>query len=237
MKTINSVILLIICAIICCASKVVAKENNFAKLRHRMVDQQLTPRGISDKLVISAMLKVPRHEFVPKNFIEYAYRDSALPIEENQTISQPYIVALMTQLLDLKGQEKVLEIGTGSGYQSAVLAEIAKEVYTIEILKPLADSAKRRLENMGYKNIKVLCGDGYLGWPQFAPFDAIMVTAAATQIPQPLIGQLKIGGRLVIPLGNIEQQLFLVIKEKDAIVKKRIIPVIFVPMTGKIQNE
>lgn len=217
---------------------IIAKDqDNSAKLRQEMVNQQIVSRGISDAGVISAMLKVPRHEFVPEGLVAYAYMDSPLPIGQGQTISQPYIVALMTQLLDLKGNEIVLEVGTGSGYQAAILGEIAKEVYTIEILKPLADSAKMRLEKLGYKNIKVICGDGYLGWPQYAPFDAILVTAAPKQIPQPLIEQLKIGGRMVMPLGDIEQELFLITKTENNIIKKKIIPVRFVPMTGQIQNE
>jgi protein-L-isoaspartate(D-aspartate) O-methyltransferase len=156
-----------------------------------------------------------------------------LPIGEGQTISQPYIVALMTELLELKGDEKVLEIGTGSGYQAAILAELAKEVYTIEIIEKLAQTAKERLEKLGYQNIKVKAGDGYLGWPEVAPFDAIIVTCAPPFIPEPLQEQLKEGGRMVIPVGTAYQELKLIRKEKGKIKVKAIIPVRFVPMTGE----
>ncbi len=201
--------------------------------REKMVNDQIIMRGVKDKLVLSAMRKVPRHEFVPENLRRYAYEDTPLEIGEDQTISQPYIVALMTELLGLKGGEKVLEIGTGSGYQAAILAEIAKEVYTIEIIKSLADSAKERLKRLGYKNITVKCGDGYQGWKEYAPFDGIIVTAAPDHIPQPLIDQLKVGGRLVIPVGSEIQELKLLIKTDKGIIEKNIIPVRFVPMTGE----
>jgi protein-L-isoaspartate(D-aspartate) O-methyltransferase len=167
----------------------------------------------------------------------YAYEDSPLPIGENQTISQPYIVALMTELLGLKGGEKVLEIGTGSGYQAAVLAEIAKEVYTIEIIKYLADSADERLHRLGYKNVTVKYGDGYQGWEEHAPFDGIIVTAAPDHIPQPLVDQLKIGGRMVIPVGDTFQELKLIVKKDKNITEKNIVPVRFVPMTGEAQQK
>jgi len=202
-----------------------------------MVTEQIQRRGISDKLVLSAMRKVPRQEFVPDNMKSYAYEDSPLPIGENQTISQPYIVALMTELLGLKGGEKVLEIGTGSGYQAAVLAEIAKEVYTIEIIKYLADSADERLHRLGYKNVTVKYGDGYQGWEEHAPFDGIIVTAAPDHIPQPLVDQLKIGGRMVIPVGDTFQELKLIVKKDKNITEKNIVPVRFVPMTGEAQQK
>lgn len=202
-----------------------------------MVSEQIASRGVSDKLVLSAMRKVPRHEFVPDDMKPYAYEDRPLPIGEDQTISQPYIVALMTELLALKGGEKVLEIGTGSGYQAAVLAEIAKDVYTIEIIQSLATSAEQRLRNMGYKNITVKWGDGYIGWTEHAPFDGIVVTAAPDHIPQPLIDQLKVGGRMVIPVGSLYQELKLITKTKDGIKEKSIIPVRFVPMTGEAQQK
>ena len=202
-----------------------------------MVTEQIQRRGISDKLVLSAMRKVPRQEFVPDNMKSYAYEDSPLPIGENQTISQPYIVALMTELLGLKGGEKVLEIGTGSGYQAAVLAEIAKEVYTIEIIKYLADSADERLHRLGYKNVTVKYGDGYQGWKEHAPFDGIMVTAAPDHIPQPLVDQLKIGGRMVIPVGDAFQELKLIVKKDKNVTEKNIVPVRFVPMTGEAQQK
>jgi protein-L-isoaspartate(D-aspartate) O-methyltransferase len=203
----------------------------------RMVTEQIEKRGISDKLVLSAMRKVPRQEFVPDNMKSYAYEDSPLPIGKNQTISQPYIVALMTELLELKGGEKVLEIGTGSGYQAAVLAEIAKEVYTIEIIEYLAVSADERLHRLGYKNITVRYGDGYQGWKEHAPFDGIIVTAAPDHIPQPLIDQLKVGGRMVIPVGETFQELKLIVKKDKDITEKSIVPVRFVPMTGEAQQK
>ncbi len=210
---------------------VLCKEN-FEKLRKEMVEFQIKRRGIRDEKVLSAMLKVPRHLFVPPEWVSQAYEDYPLPIGEGQTISQPYIVALMTASLCLKGNEKVLEIGTGSGYQAAVLAEIVKEVYTIEIRESLALSAEKRLKKMGYKNIKVKVGDGYLGWKEYAPFDGIIVTCAAPIPPPPLIEQLKEGGRMVIPLEEnpFYQSLVLLTKEKGKIKKKSIEAVRFVPM-------
>lgn len=203
-----------------------------------MVKEQIIARGISDRLVLEAMLKVQRHKFVPDEVKGLAYIDSPLPIGDNQTISQPYIVALMTELLGLKGDEKVLEIGTGSGYQAAILAEIVKEVYTIEILPSLANTALQRLQKLGYKNITVKCGDGYKGWKEHAPFDGIIVTCAPDHIPQPLIDQLKVGGRMVIPVGELYQELLLITKtSKSTITRKSIIPVRFVPMTGEAQQK
>ena len=182
------------------------------------------------------MRKVPRHEFVRERDRKYAYEDHPLEIGEGQTISQPYIVALMTELLGLKGGEKVLEIGTGSGYQAAILAEIAKEVYTIEIIKPLADNARKTLERLGYRNIAVKWGDGYQGWKEHAPFEGIIVTAAPDHIPQPLVDQLKVGGKLVIPVGSMFQELKLITKTDKGIVERSVIPVRFVPMTGEAQE-
>jgi protein-L-isoaspartate(D-aspartate) O-methyltransferase len=177
---------------------------------------------------------VERHRFVPSHLIGQAYGDYPLPIGQGQTISQPYIVSLMTELLELKGNEKVLEIGTGSGYQAAVLAEIVKEVYTIEIVEPLARSAKERLQELGYKNIKVKAGDGYQGWPEAAPFEAILVTAAPDHIPEPLIRQLKEGGRMVLPVGTYPyQELKKIIKKSGRAEVSNILPVLFVPMTGE----
>jgi len=175
---------------------------NFEAQRKRMVDAQLIPRGIRDPLVLEAMGKVAREEFVPKNLRERAYSDNALPIAENQTISQPYIVALMTQALELKGGEKVLEIGTGSGYQAAVLAEIAGEVNTVERISALNDRAKEILSRLGYRDIHYKVVNGTLGWPERSPYDAIIVTAGAPKIPEPLMEQLAEGGRLVIPVGD-----------------------------------
>ncbi|MDI6792851.1 MAG: protein-L-isoaspartate(D-aspartate) O-methyltransferase [bacterium] len=212
-------------------------EETYAKLREDMVRDQIEARGVSSPAVLAAMQNVPRHEFVPEDLKRLAYRDSPLPIGEGQTISQPYIVALMTELLELKKGEKVLEIGTGSGYQAAVLAEITDQVYTIEILEPLATSAEKCLGGLGYKNIAVQCGDGYQGWPEAAPFDAVIVTAAPDHIPQPLIDQLKIGGRMVIPVGDLLQELILIRKTEEGVTKKNVIPVRFVPMTGEAEGK
>ncbi len=212
-------------------------EKEFNKARAEMVKTQIAARGISDKRVLEAMTKVERHKFVPEEYRIYAYVDHALPIDEDQTISQPYIVALMTELLELKGSEKVLEIGTGSGYQAAVLAELASEVYTIEIVEPLAKSSDSLLSELGYKNIFVRAGDGYKGWPEKAPFDAIIVTCAPETIPQPLIDQLADGGRLVIPVGDKWQELILLTKKDGKITQEKIIPVRFVPMTGEAEKK
>ncbi|UCG35663.1 MAG: protein-L-isoaspartate(D-aspartate) O-methyltransferase [Candidatus Omnitrophota bacterium] len=205
-------------------------QDNYSRQRERMVETQIAQRGVTDERVLAAMKKIPRHKFVPIYLRGFAHRDSPLPIGYNQTISQPYIVGLMSQLLELRGNEKVLEIGTGSGYQAAVLSLLCREVYTIEILKPLADSARRRLEQLGYHNIEVKHGDGYLGWPQYAPFDAIIVTAAPDQIPPKLVEQLKEGGRMVLPVGKYFQTLKVVRKVKGQIKEENIIPVRFVPM-------
>ncbi len=214
-----------------------AGQDIYTSKRQAMVERQIQWRGVKDTLVLNAMRKVPRHEFVPDYLKEVAYSDRPLPIGENQTISQPYIVALMTEYLGLKSGEKVLEIGTGSGYQAAVLAEIAKQVYSIEIIPSLAIAAKKKLQAMGYKNIHVTIGDGYLGLPDQAPFDGVIVTAAPDHIPQPLIDQLKTGGRMIIPVGNYHQELILITKLANGKVKKKsVLPVIFVPMTGKAQN-
>jgi protein-L-isoaspartate(D-aspartate) O-methyltransferase len=178
------------------------------------------------------MGKVPRHLFVPFDERPMAYADTPLPIGHDQTISQPFIVAFMTQALELKGGEKVLEIGTGSGYQAAILAEIAKEVYSIEIVCDLATKAEKLLAELGYKNIRVKCADGYRGWPDTAPFDAVIVTAAPDHVPQPLVDQLKVGGVMVIPVGKGSQDLMVIRKTADGVVKKAVLPVLFVPMTG-----
>ncbi len=207
-------------------------KGEFKTMREKMVETQIKARGVKDPRVLSAMLKVERHLFVPKEYQTSAYADQPLPIGEGQTISQPYIVAFMTELLELKGEERVLEIGTGSGYQAAILAELVKEVYTIEIVETLASSVKNRLLALGYQNINVKAGDGYLGWPEVAPFDAIIVTAAPDHIPKPLIDQLKEGGRMVIPVGAYSQELKKIVKRAGKIETADIIPVIFVPMTG-----
>ena len=207
-------------------------KGDFKAMREKMVETQIKARGVKDPRVLSALLKVERHRFVPEEYLGSAYSDQPLPIGEGQTISQPYIVALMTELLELKGNEKVLEIGTGSGYQAAVLAELAKEVYTIEIIVPLASTARNRLLELGYQNIKVKAGDGYLGWPEAAPFDAIIITCAPDHIPEPLVEQLKEGGRMVLPVGAYAQELKRIVKRSGKIETTDIIPVVFVPMTG-----
>ncbi|MCD6363066.1 MAG: protein-L-isoaspartate(D-aspartate) O-methyltransferase [Synergistetes bacterium] len=200
-----------------------------------MVESQIEIRGIKDERVLRAMMRVPRHLFVPEEYRERAYDDHPLPIGEGQTISQPYIVALMTSLLDLKGNEKVLEIGTGSGYQAAILAELAKEVYSVERIPALAVKAAETLEKLGYKNVRVKVGDGTLGWEENAPYDAIIVTAAAPKVPTPLIKQLKIGGRLVIPIGErFIQSLYKYVKREDGSLDGEDFGgCVFVPLKGK----
>ena len=210
------------------------KKGNWERQRRKMVEIQLIGRGIRDKKVISAFLKVPRHEFVPPPHRKDAYGDFPLPIGEGQTISQPYMVALMTELLLLKGDEKVLEIGTGSGYQTAILAEIAKSIYTVERIASLLERAKEILEFLGYKNIHFRVGDGTKGWEENAPYDAIIVTAASPEIPPPLFEQLKEGGRMVIPVGNrLGQDLIRVTKKKGKPKKENFGPCIFVPLIGE----
>jgi protein-L-isoaspartate(D-aspartate) O-methyltransferase len=206
--------------------------------RQNMVAKDIKGRGISDKKVLEAMEKIPRHLYVDEYLRDRAYADYPLPIGEGQTISQPYVVALMTESLKLKHGDKVLEIGTGSGYQAAVLAEIVKDVYTIEIRKGLADKAEKRFKELGYKNIKVKYADGYFGWEEYAPFDAIIITASANHIPPPLIKQLKQGGRLIIPLGSTVyyQTLTLATKRKGEIDLEQITSVAFVPMIGEMRK-
>lgn len=211
-------------------------DDVYTEAREAMVRSQIEPRGVKDKLVLKAMRTVPRHRFVPASLVDRAYSDGPLPIGENQTISQPYIVALMTELLGLKGGEKVLEIGTGSGYQAAVLAEIVDQVYTIEIICSLAETAEKRLKQMGYNNVTVRCADGYQGWEEHAPFDGIIVTAAPDHIPQPLVDQLKVGAKLVIPVGDVFQELMVITKTETGIKKMNAIPVRFVPMTGEAER-
>jgi protein-L-isoaspartate(D-aspartate) O-methyltransferase len=211
-------------------------DNDFQAQRLAMVESQIMERGIKDRSVIEAMMAVPRHKFVSENYLNRAYDDSPLPIGYGQTISQPYIVAYMTEILNLNKNRRVLEVGTGSGYQAAILSPIVKQVYTIEIIPELAKSAATRLKDLGYHNVEVAIGDGYFGWNKYAPFDAIIVTAAAGHIPPPLIEQLKNNGRMVIPVGGsfLIQNLILVTKDKDGNVTTRnLIPVRFVPLTGR----
>lgn len=205
-------------------------KKNFEQEREKMVESQIKQRGVKDEKVLNAMRKVPRHMFVSKNMKSYAYNDEPLPIGEGQTISQPYIVAYMTEVLQLKEDERILEIGTGSGYQAAILAEIAKEVYTIEIIQALSLKAQDVLIELGYKNIYFKIGDGTLGWKEQAPYDAIIVTAAPGKVPESLQQQLKISGKMIIPVGSTFQELILVIREKKKYKKKKLLPVRFVPL-------
>ena len=207
---------------------------NFKKARERMVETQIAARGIHDERVIEAMGKVPRHLFVDEALRDQAYSDHPLPIAENQTISQPYVVALMTESLELKGSEKVLEIGTGSGYQAAVLAELADRVFSIERHPDLAYRANSILHKLGYKNVIIRVGDGSLGWPDDSPFDGIVVTAGSPKIPQPLVDQLAVGGRLVVPVGDrFGQELILVRRMAEGIKKTNLGGVRFVDLVGK----
>ena len=207
------------------------QEMNFSRLREKMVKEQIERRGITDQATLSSMRKVQRHLFVPDNLVDYSYDDRPLPIGFGQTISQPYIVAYMTEIIKPRPDYNVLEIGTGSGYQAAVLSGIVKEVYSIEIIDSLGNMARNRLSKLNYKNIHVRLGDGYHGWKDKAPFDAIVVTAAAEHIPPPLISQLKENGRMIIPVGSpfMTQQLMLVEKKKGRIRTSSMMPVQFVP--------
>jgi protein-L-isoaspartate(D-aspartate) O-methyltransferase len=209
---------------------------DLARSREDMVATQVAARGVRDAKTLAAMRKVPRHLFVPSASVAQAYEDHPLPIGHGQTISQPYIVGFMTEALALQGGETVLEVGTGSGYQAAVLAEIAARVYTIEIVAALAEEAGARLKRLGYENVEVRAGDGYVGWPEAAPFDAIILTAAAPRIPEPLKQQLEDGGRLVLPVGDDWQELVVVTRRGDRFEEKQVLPVRFVPMTGKVRQ-
>ncbi len=203
-----------------------------------MVQQQLKARGIKDERVLTTMAKVPREEFVPADARVDAYEDGPLPIGYDQTISQPYIVAFMTEQLRLKPSDRLLEIGSGSGYQAAVLAELVADVYTIEIVEPLAKTAEATLQRLGYKNVHLRVGDGYQGWPEEAPFDAIIVTCAPDEVPQPLVEQLKDGGRMVIPVGErFAQQLYLLEKKNGQLKESATLPVRFVPMVRETQKK
>lgn len=215
-----------------------SEEDAFFRKRQVMIERDLKGRGIRDPRVLGAMAKVPRHLFVDPSYQNQAYADHPLPIAEGQTISQPYVVALMTEAIRAQPTDRVLEIGTGSGYQAAILAEIVREVFTIEIRKPLAETAERRLRDLGYANVKVKYGDGYFGWEEHAPFDAILITASANHIPPPLIRQLKEGGRLVLPLGSTlyYQVLTLATKVKGQLEVRELGPVVFVPMTGEMEK-
>ena len=217
----------------------VSASDPYIQKRTQMVHQDIQGRGVKDPRVLEAMGKIPRHLFVDASYKEKAYADHPLPIGEGQTISQPYVVALMTEALRLRQEDRVLEIGTGSGYQAAVLAEIVKEVYTIEIRKPLAETASKRLQELGYRNVHVRCSDGYFGWQEAALFDAIIVTAASNHIPPSLLKQLKEGGRLIIPVGSttFHQTLTLVTKEKGDLQVEQLGGVIFVPLIGEVEKK
>lgn len=206
------------------------------KARERMVQQQIEGRGVRDRNVLHAMLRVQRHLFVPLQMQPYAYLDTPLPIGHEQTISQPYIVGFMSEALKLKPGDRVLEIGTGSGYQAAVLSVLAREVYSIEIVESLANEARERLRQLGYSNVKIRTGDGYRGWPEAAPFDAIIVTAAPDHVPKPLLDQLAVGGRLVVPVGKQFQTLMRIRRTVTGFKTDRLLPVRFVPMTGEAEK-
>jgi len=219
----------------------VSENNEFAlfdtpetkKLRERMVEQQIKARGVSNRNVIAAMLKVPRHMFVPDDMVPYAYDDYPLPIGEGQTISQPYIVALMTELLEPKPTDVVLEVGTGSGYQAAVLAQIVKKVYSVERISKLAEFARKNLRMLGINNVEVVLGDGWYGLPEHAPYNGIIVTAAPEDVPKPLLDQLADEGRLVIPIGTDFQRLWVIRREGEIFERIPSIPVRFVPLISE----
>ncbi len=214
-----------------------APAGDFATERERMVKEQIIMRGISDPRVLGALGKVPREQFVPGSMRDLSYADQPLPIGHDQTISQPFIVAFMTDKLQVKPGDRVLEIGTGSGYQAAVLAEMRAKVYTIEIVESLGKRAAATLERLGYKNVVVKIGDGYKGWPEHAPFDAVIVTCAPDHVPGPLVEQTKEGGRIVIPLGPPnDQELYLLEKKNGRLERRAVLPVRFVPMTGRAEK-
>ena len=211
-------------------------SGGYTVAREKMVREQLVARGVRDARVLDAMGSVPRHEFVPSNRRDQAYEDRPLSIGHGQTISQPYMVAVMSELAELTPGEKVLEVGTGSGYQAAVLAALDVEVYSIEIVKPLAEQARTTLERVGFPKVHLRHGDGYRGWPEHAPFDAIVVTAAPAEVPEPLVEQLAVGGRLVIPVGRGVQDLMVISKDADGTRRERLFGVRFVPMTGEAEQ-
>jgi protein-L-isoaspartate(D-aspartate) O-methyltransferase len=211
-------------------------HDRYAPARQRMVEQQIAARGVRDPAVLAAMEKVRRHLFVPESARNQAYEDYPLQIGDGQTISQPFIVAYMTEAISPQATDRVLEVGTGSGYQAAVLAAIVAEVYSIEIIPALAEEAAQRLGDLGYDNVTVRTGDGFAGWPDMAPFDAVIVTAAPPQVPPPLLEQLKVGGKLVIPVGAGDQRLVRWTRTKSGFEQETLLPVRFVPMTGEAQR-
>jgi len=224
--------LLLLLGASCKPAQTSARE--FAAERERMVKEQVAMRGVTDERVLRAMRKVPREQFVPEQIRGQSYSDGPLPIGYDQTISQPFVVAFMTEKLGLRPTDRVLEIGTGSGYQAAILAELAAKVYTIEIVEPLGKRAEETLQRLGYKNVQVKIGDGYQGWPEHAPFDAVIVTCAPDHVPRPLVEQTKEGGRIVIPVGSAgDQTLYLLEKKNGRLEQRNVLPVSFVPMTGE----
>ena len=235
-RRLGSVTLCLLLALLSC-KPAAALARDFAAEREAMVKQQIILRGVSDLRVLAAMRKVAREQFVPEPMRDLSYTDQPLPIGHEQTISQPFIVAFMTDKLQVKPGDRVLEIGTGSGYQAAILAEMGAKVYTIEIVDPLGKRAAATLERLGYKNIQVKIGDGYKGWPEHAPFDAVIVTCAPEHVPQPLVEQTKDGGRIVIPVGSPnDQQLYVLQKKQGRLERRMILPVRFVPMTGAAET-
>jgi protein-L-isoaspartate(D-aspartate) O-methyltransferase len=231
------IVALLACFLTACSEAQSPPVGDLTTQRNTMVEQQMEARGISDPATLEAMRVVPRHEFLPLRLREEAYGDYPLPIGHGQTISQPYIVAFMTEAIRPRPGEKILEIGAGSGYQAAVLAQMGAEVYTIEIVEPLAEMARQTLERLGYQNANVKHGDGYRGWPEHAPFDAVIVTCAPDKIPPDLVAQLKDGGRMIIPVGGgMEQELVLLQKQGDRVEKQSVLPVRFVPMTGEAEK-
>lgn len=230
MKTFFFILTFLLLSQMLLGNTIAEEKNKFKQQRLKMVEQQIAERGVTDRKVLNVMKKVKRHLFVSPELKYLAYEDRPLPIGQGQTISQPFIVAFMTEALNLRPNDRVLEIGTGSGYQAAVLAELVEQVYTIEIVPELAQQAKERLLKLGYKNIDVKEGDGYKGWPENAPFDVIIITAAPPFIPEELVNQLKIGGEMIVPVGTYYQELILLKKTKDGVQKQKLIPVRFVPM-------
>ena len=218
------------------AASLAASPPGFADLRRSMVEEQIRPRGVTSPGVLAAMEQVPRHLFVPPSEQARAYDDVALPLGAGRTVYQPYIVALMTSLLELGPRDRVLEVGTGSGYHAAVLARIARQVYSIEINAPVAAQAEKRLAGLGYNNVEIRVGDGYQGWPEKGPFDAILLSAAPPHIPKPLMDQLRVGGRMVVAEGGFIQDLLVITKTADGVEKRTVIPVRLSPMTGKVRD-
>ncbi|MBN2611112.1 MAG: protein-L-isoaspartate(D-aspartate) O-methyltransferase [Bacteroidales bacterium] len=217
-----------------CIHRTTPQDDSYKLLREKMVIEQIEARGITDAKVLTAMRKVERHRFVPENLVKFAYEDHPLPIGYGQTISQPYIVAFMTETLQPGKNDKVLEIGTGSGYQAAILAEICDSVFSIEIVEELGIASEKLLKSLGYSNVKVKAGDGYNGWTEHSPFDAIIVTCAPTHVPVPLVKQLKEGGKMIVPVGGREvQQLVLLKKSRGKLIQQSVLPVRFVPMVDE----